>query len=334
MTQGVIAKTFSATIPQAVQTFQSLAGNHLLAMPPKIGFSGISDLVAPILTGAGQPAQFAALLAAHAGDWATLWSAATTAFGAATVQKLQLAGQLSYLTLDNAPVLAALNKAEAQTPLTAPIDLATRGYWDPAKWTPLVAQSVPPSVPGATAHDKATNYAGWLTAQVRLSFPTATLAQKVKSGAIPLAAAQAPAAETAAATEAATFLATHQADLAFGVEPVESYIARNKLNPSGAAVFHLKRLQRVYQMTTSDQALSALLTGNADFGLCHHPLRFRRLRPRLLGQRRRRRCGARDPQPRDANPRRDAQCRDDLRHAAGFPGTRRQRGDDLAGGTE
>jgi hypothetical protein len=258
ITQGVIPKSLTAAIPQAVQTFQALAGAHLLTMPSKVGISTINDLVTPLLNGAGQPAQFATLLAAHAGNWTTFWTAVGTTFGAATAKKLQLVGQLSYLTLDNAPLLAALDKAEAQIPLTAPIDLATRGYWDPAKWTPLVGQSAPAGVPGATAQDKAANYAAWLAAQVKLSFPTATLAQQVKSGAIPLASTP------AAAGEAADFLAAHQADFAFGVEPVESYIARNKLTPSSTAVFHLKRLQRVYQMTTSDQALSALLNGDVD----------------------------------------------------------------------
>ena len=252
--QGVIPKSLAPTISQAVQTFQTLAGAHLLTMPPKLGVSTINQLITPLLTGAGQPAQFATLLAAHAGDWTTLWSEVDKAFGTATRQKLQLVGQLSYLTLDNAPLLTALNNAEAHAPLTAPIDLAVRGYWDPAKWTPLVGQSVPAGVSGATA----TNYAAWLAAQVKLSFPTATLAQQVKSGVIPLTSTP------AAAGEAADFLATHQADFAFGVEPVETYIARNKLAPSSTAVFHLKRLQRVYQMTTSDHALSALLTGNVD----------------------------------------------------------------------
>ena len=258
VTQGVIPKSLSAAIPQAVQTFQALAGAHLLTMPPKLGISTISDLVAPTLGVAGQPAQFAALLAAHAGDWTTLWSEVDKTFGTATRQKLQLVGQLSYLTLDNAPLLTALNQAEARNPLTAPIDLAARGYWDAAKWTPLVGQSVPSGVPGATPQEKAANYSAFLAAQVKLSFPTATLAQQVKSGAIPLASTP------AAAGDAADFLAAHQADFAFGVEPVETYIARNKLTPSSTAVFHLKRLQRVYQMTTSDQALSALLTGNVD----------------------------------------------------------------------
>jgi hypothetical protein len=257
-TQGVIPKSLAAAIPRAVQTFQALAGAHLLTMPPRIGISTVHDLVTPLLTGAGQPARFAALLAAHAGDWTTFWSAVGTEFGTATAKELQLTGQLAYLTLDNAPLLAALDKAEAHSPLAAPIDLATRGYWDPAKWTPLIGQSAPPSVPGATIQEKTANYAGWLAAQVRLSFPTATLAQQVRSGGIPLASAP------AAASEAADFLTAHQADFAFGVEPVESYIARNKLTPSNTAVFQLKRLQRVYQMTTSDQALSALLTGDAD----------------------------------------------------------------------
>ncbi len=256
--QGVIPSSLTASIPAATTTFQALAGTHLLTMAPKIGISPISDLVAPTLTGAGQPQQFAALLAANAGDWTTLWSQAEKAFGAAMAQKLQLVGKLSYLTLDNAPLLVALNRAEAASPLTAPIDLATRGYWDPAKWTPLIGQSVPAGTPGATAQDQAANYAAWLAAQVKLSFPTAVLAQQVKSGSIPLAATPAE------VGEAADFLATHQADFVFGVEPVETYIARAKVTPSATAVFHLKRLQRVYQMTTTDTAMSALLAANVD----------------------------------------------------------------------
>ena len=251
------------------------------------------------------------MLAAHAGDWTTLWSAVDTAFGTATRQKLQLVGQLSYLTLDNAPLLTALNNAEAHAPRAA-IDLAAEGYWDPAKWTPLIGQSVPAGVPGATAQEKATNYAAWLAAQVKLSFPTATLAQQIKSGAIPLASTP------AAAGEAADFLATHQADFAFGVEPVETYIARNKLAPSRTAVFHLKRLQRVYQMTTSDQALSALLTGDVDsaFAITRYDAAgfVRAFSAKVGGDE----CSARHSRPRQADPRCHAQRRDELCHPAGL----------------
>ena len=256
--QNVIPASLTSSIPQALETFQALGAAAILTMTPKIGVSILHDLVVTTLSGAGQPEQFAALLVAHADDWTGLWADVGKTFGAPTQAKLQLLGQLSYLTLDNAPLLGALATAEAQTPLAAPIDLATRGYWDPAKWTPLIGSSVPAGVPGADAQAKAANYAAWLAAQVRLSFPTATLAQKVKSGVIPLASS------TAAAGEAADFLAAHQADFAFGVEPVDAYVARNKLTPSKTVVFQLKRLQRVYQMTTTDDAMSALLTNDVD----------------------------------------------------------------------
>ena len=256
--QGVIPPSLANAIPDATKAFETLAGAHLLTMAPKIGLSTLSDLVAPTLTRPGQSLAFANLLAAHLDDWPTLWTEVGKAFGPATAQKLQLIGKLSYLTLDNAPLLAALGRAETQSPLTAPIDLAVRGYWDPGKWTPLIGQSVPAGTPGATPQEQATNYASWLAAQVRLSFPTATLAQKVKSGAIPLANAQAH------ADEAADFLAAHQAEFVFGVETVDAYIARNNLTPSKAAVYHLRRLQRAYQMTSTDHAMSALLASGID----------------------------------------------------------------------
>ncbi|QGM47133.1 hypothetical protein H2LOC_016335 [Methylocystis heyeri] len=259
--QGVIPQALVAAIPQATQTFQALRAAHVLTAPPKLGVSTLRDLVAPTLTGAGQPERFAAMLVSHGENWSALWSDVEANLGAAARQRLQLVGQLSYLTLDNAPLLAALDQAEAQSPLKQPIDLAARGYWDPSKWSPVVAKAaIPAGVPGATPQERAANYSAWLAAQVKLSFPTAALAQQVKSGAIPLAGAAGP----AAAGEAADFLAAHQGEFAFGVEPVEAYIARNKLTPSKAAVSHLKRLQRVYQMTASDQALSALLSANVD----------------------------------------------------------------------
>jgi hypothetical protein len=255
--ENVIPASLAGSIPQATQTFQALSAANLLTLMPTIGVSKFSDVIAPTLTGAGQAQQFAAMLVANAGNWNGLWSAVGTTFGAATQAKLQLLGQLSYLTLDNAPLLAALNAAEAQAPLAHPIDLAARGYFDPAKWVPLIGASIPVGVPGANAQAQAANYAAWLAAQVRLSFPTATLAAKVKSGAIPLGA-------SASAAEATTFLVAHQAYFAFGVETVDQYLTRNRLTPSKAAVYHLKRLQRVHQMTTSDDAMSALLSAGLD----------------------------------------------------------------------
>ena len=74
---------------------------------------------------------------------------------------------------------------EGQPPQSA-ADLAALGYYDAAKWAPLIGTAIPPSIPGGTAAEQAANYAELLAAQVRVSFPTLTLAGKVPAGVIPV----------------------------------------------------------------------------------------------------------------------------------------------------
>ena len=256
--QNVIPSSLSTAIPQAVTTFQSLAGAQRLTAAPVFGASTLQALVTPILTSANQAQQFSALLTQHAGDWANFWVDVGKTFGTATQQKLQLIGQLSYLTLDNAPLIGTLT-AQTQTPINEPIDLATQGYWDANKWTPLIGSSIPAGIAGATPAEQAANYAQVLAAHVRLGFPTASLAGQIKAGSIHLS-------DTAAVgNEATTFLTTHQTDFVIGVEPIDAYIARTKIQPpSKAAVFQLKRLHRVIQMTPNDATMATMLGANLD----------------------------------------------------------------------
>ena len=321
--QGVIPASFAAAIPQAMQTFQALAGTHLLTMPPKIGISTINDLVTPLLTGTGQPAQFSALLAAHAGDWTTFWSAVGMAFGTATAQKLQLAGQLSYLTLDNAPLLAALDKAEAKTPLAAPIDLATRGYWDAGE---MDAADRP-----VGAGRRARHHGAGQDGQLRRLARRAGQAVVPDGNACPTGQIRHHSAREHAGRsgEAADFLAAHQVDFAFGVEPVESVYRRAQAHPvkhgglpsqapaTGLSDDHADR--------RSPRCWPAMLI---------RPMRSPATTPPAScvpsGQGRRRCCGAGHPQPRQADPRRHVECRDELRHPAGRPRAWRHVGDTLA----
>jgi hypothetical protein len=257
--QGVIPASLQSSVTTAVQNFQALSAAHNLTMAPKIGVSTLQAQVAPILTSSSQQTQFANLLSQYHDDWSKLWPAVTTAFGPTITQQLQSAGQLHFLTLNNAPLVAALNKAESQNPLKEPLDLATRGYYEASKWTPLIANSVPPGIPGATPAAQASNYAEFLAAQIRISFPTAVLGDQVKRGVMPIA-------NTGkVADEVATFLANNQASFQVGAEPIQAFLARTKTAaPSDAAIAQIKRLQRTYQMTTDDASMAMLLRHNLD----------------------------------------------------------------------
>src|SRR5260370_19122617 len=68
------------------------------------------------------------------------------------------------------------------------------------------------------------------------------------------------------------FLNDQQGKFEIGLQPVQQYIAKNKLKIAAAIVDEVKKLQRVHQMTQSDQAMSALLKNDAH--AAYHIVRF------------------------------------------------------------
>ena len=68
------------------------------------------------------------------------------------------------------------------------------------------------------------------------------------------------------------FLTEHQGKFEIGVQPVEQYIAQNNLQVADETVQQVKRLQRVYQITPSDQALTGLMKRGID--AAYHVVRY------------------------------------------------------------
>ena len=95
-----------------------------------------------------------------------------------------------------------------------------------------------------------------MAAQVRLAFPTTVLADQVGRGVLPVAG------NTDLAGAVSRFLAAaaSQAQFEIGVEPVEGFLARTAYAaPSAEVIAGVKRLQRVYQLTTDDTIMTVLL---------------------------------------------------------------------------
>jgi peptidoglycan hydrolase-like protein with peptidoglycan-binding domain len=257
--QGLIPKSFTDAVPQAVESFQALSAAHLLTALPVVGLSTLQQMLAPTLPNATQQTQFTQLYTQFRDQPAKFWPAVQQAFGATQGQQLQLMGQLYYLTINNAPLLAALNKAEAQEPLASTQDLVNRGYYEPAKWVPLIGSTIPPGIPGANADEQRANYAQLLAAQLRLSFPTAVIGDQVRRGVLAIADS------AVVATGVADFLTAHQDQFSIGAEPIDAYIARNNITGTPAhVVTQIKRLQRVYQVTPDDHSLNVLLRHDLD----------------------------------------------------------------------
>ncbi|HKX27952.1 MAG TPA: neuraminidase-like domain-containing protein, partial [Blastocatellia bacterium] len=273
--QEVIPASLTPAIPQLAARFQTLSAQKILTGPAMVGASSLKDLLAVSRLDEGQQRKFAELYAAHRTDLRKLWSAVKETFGQQMADRLQVDGKLSFLTVNNAPLIQRLHTAAGGGGLSDPLQLAQLGYHRPEKWTALLAHdiSIPGEIPGETPEAKQANYAEYLAARVRVSYPTASVAQMIKSGDLPL-----PGAKPGVSDQVHAFLTEHQ-DFQIGAQPVQQYIAQKKqqnpeLQVSDEIVKQVKRVQRLYQITTSDQAMAGLMKREID--AAQHVVRYDR----------------------------------------------------------
>src|SRR5262249_36298559 len=149
---------------------------------------------------------------AHRTDMTAFWTAASDAFGKDTADQLQMDGKLAFLTINNAPLMKSLHRATGNSILSDPLQLAQAGYHRAAKWDALLAADipVPKEIPGDTPQAQRANYAEYLAAQVCLSYPTAAVAELIKSGDLPVGVPD----------QVYAFLTENQGQFEIGVQPV------------------------------------------------------------------------------------------------------------------
>jgi hypothetical protein len=242
-------------VPAALAAFQRLAGAAVLDAAAPNGISPVREMLA--LSVGDDPnvlRRVGDLYARYRTALPEFWSQVGAAFDNQVVLRLQLNGQLGQLTLNNAPLVAALHAAHAAAPLTATVDLARRGYYRAADWQRLLDGLDHP------ANSQPPGYAEFLAAQVRLSFPTAVLAEQVNTGEVPLT-------DDPVMRDAVhAFLVEHQGRFEIGMCPIEQYVRRSTVSVKPAPEVRrlVTRLQRVYQITPTDQAMSGLLRSGLD----------------------------------------------------------------------
>ncbi|GAB3959984.1 hypothetical protein GCM10027614_80680 [Micromonospora vulcania] len=254
--QGIVPSSLAADVPAAIEEFRTLSARQTLSGPAVAGRSSLAALLAVSMPDATeeQPERFARLRIDHQGDPAGFWSAVTREFGRPKADRLRLDGQLAYLTLNNAPLIERLHTGEA-APLTDPADLVERGFHRAAQWMPLIDE-VPPEIPGADDEARQANYADLLAAQLRLSYPTATVAAMVAGGETTVA--------PATASRVHDFLRAHHNEFDIGLQPVEQYLTRTQVPIDADVQSEIARIQRVRQITPGDDAMNALLTKGLD----------------------------------------------------------------------
>ncbi|HXR61377.1 MAG TPA: Tc toxin subunit A, partial [Solirubrobacterales bacterium] len=255
----VVPAAVGEDVAAAVADFERAAAAIALGASWTPGAASLEELLAVSLGDdlAGRR-RFAQLLVAHRGDPRGLWKAVDREFDRETTRRLRLDGQLASLTLDNAAVLERLHRAHVEEPLSSAVDLAHRGLHRSERWHRLIEDAVPPQIPGEDAAAKRANYAELLAAQVRLSFPTAVVADLVAHGDLELGEDQ------EVRKEAHRFLRENEAGFAIGAQPLDRYLAAADLRLEQPVREQLLRLQRVYRLTPDDRAMGALLANDLD----------------------------------------------------------------------
>ncbi|HEX4962204.1 MAG TPA: neuraminidase-like domain-containing protein [Thermoanaerobaculia bacterium] len=257
--QGVIPKDLESRISSAKGVFRTLSADHLLKAQAIAGTSSMEDMLGPTLSEEAQRSRFAELYTLYRGDPPTFWQEiaklpppAGGGFGPDVAQRLQLDGQLAYLTLNNAPLMSSL-----RTSVSSPLDLVKGGYHSAEKWKPLLAAAqslIPEQIPGADKEEKRANYAERLAAQVRFSFPTAVLAERIRNDEIKI--------PPGVKDRVIAVLTQMQGQFEIGTQPIEQFLAGTA--PAPEVMEQLKRLERVYQVTPNDQAMVGLLNSDLD----------------------------------------------------------------------
>lgn len=248
--QGVIPSALAEQIPQMVERFQKLGVQKLLHGPALAGASSFKDMLAVADLSEQQKQQFAEAYVTHRADLPTFWTTVKQTLGQDLADRLQRHGKLAFLTMNNAPLMRQLDAKGS------PIQLARAGYHRQDKWTALLTAGVPipPEIPGETEAAKRENYAKHLGAQLRLSYPTAAVAELVETRELPVD----------HHTDVSQFLSDHMEEFEIGTHPIDQYIARNKLDVKPEIVSQVRRVQRVYQITKTDSAMGVLLDKKMD----------------------------------------------------------------------
>ena len=255
-------------IGEVKKQFETFAVTTRLAVPAPGSRSTYVDLLKSSGVSAEVQTKFGSVYANDRGEPGKLWEkAAAAGIPPKDIQTLQRQGKLTFLTANSAEVVGRLQ----QQGVNDPTQLVDKGFHQADKWkaelkavagtsNEKLAALIPPVYAGVTVEDRLDAYAKDMARKVRLSYPTEVVANIVgqdTAGELKLGDAR-PA--------VATFL-KNAAPQGFklGQTPVELFTKSHPqlLAGSGAGgrgvKEALKTLQRVHQMTPSDEAMRVLL---------------------------------------------------------------------------
>lgn len=256
-------------ITQNIAKFNECRSTHLLDTAKDVGVPSLKKLLDISLPDSTKQGKFVELYFNHVGDMSSFWAIAEATFGEDTADELQLDGKLGYLTVNNAELIGRLreriDKLHYDNPklekLKSPVDLIRKGLYKTKEWDTELMSSiqVPKDMPGETDKEKKRNYINYMVSMLKISYPTAVVAEMVHNDELRVKG------DSTVKEEVYKFLQDGKFEI--GVHPVEKFIKDNNRTLDEKALNETKRLQRVYQVSPSDNAMKVLGDNNLDSAL-------------------------------------------------------------------
>ena len=257
--------------------FKLFADQTRLAVAAPGSASSYNELLASSGLPADVQSRFAAAFLKHRDDPAKLWeTAANEGLNKAQVTTLQLQGKLAFLSGNS----AGMTKRLMAKPIKDPAQLVDLDFHRTETWANELYETagvpanrrnnlseadkknldalIPVSYEGKTVEERFTAYTSDMSRKVRLSYPTQVVARQVEKEEL----------RVPAAREATVKLIKGAAEkgFRFGETPVAAFISSNAGLNAGmtdadfsSAQGQMKTLQRVYQITPSNEAMPVLL---------------------------------------------------------------------------
>ena len=270
---GIVNADFS--IDDAKNAFARFALNTLRGSKAP----GALSTTAELLKNSGLPPEtnemstFENLYLTHRGSPAELWQRAKEKkISDDSIKKLRLQGKLAYLTLNNAPLISTLQDQIASSENLSKLvelDLYKEDAWKNrlntmgASEEGGVGKLIPPAYGGKITNDPLGAYAADLARKVRLSFTTKVVEWMIKNGELEFS-------KDINDNDAVVGFLNKAEELGFqlGRVAIDAFVKKNKeyLFPADtseekieATKENIKKLQRLYQITPSNESLNILL---------------------------------------------------------------------------
>ncbi len=264
-----IVKLDDQQITDFKKQFTTFATKARLAMPAPGSVSSYGGLLKTSGLSDDMQARFAPVYLNNRGNAAQLWDEARKAgLDSVQISKLQLHGKLAFLAGNSEAMTARL----MQKQITEPAQLIEQNFHRAEQWKieakalanndeQKLAALIPTAYAGEKVEDRLDAYAQDMARKVRLSYPTQLVGRMIEQDEIKLPEAHEATAKLLKSaaqqgfrlgqTPVTTFLKTHVG--------VTAGMADNDVK---AAQQQLKMLQRVYQLTTSNEAMPVMMSLN------------------------------------------------------------------------